>query len=97
MDGMDVATTTVGVRELKNNLSSHLAAVREGTEIIVTDHGHPIARLTAVGGQSGAERLAELIAGGEAEAPRRRTRTAPKPERLPAGATVSDLVSRQRR
>jgi prevent-host-death family protein len=94
---MNVATTTVGVRDLKNNLSSHLAAVRHGTEIIVTDHGHPIARLTSVGGKSGAERLSELIAAGEAEAPRRTTRTRPKPTRLPADATVSDLVSEQRR
>lgn len=82
---------------MKNNLSSHLAAVRGGAEIIVTDHGHPIARLTAVGGQSGTERLAELIAAGEAQAPRRPTRTTPKPAGLPAGATVSDLVSEQRR
>lgn len=94
---MNVATTTVGVRDLKNNLSSHLAAVREGREIIVTDHGHPIARLTPVGGKSGAERLADLIAAGEAQAPRRRTRTSPKPVRLPGDATVSDLVSEQRR
>jgi len=94
---MKVATTTVGVRDLKNNLSSHLAAVKQGAEIIVTDHGHPIARLTAVGGKSGAERLAQLIADGDAEAAHRPTRTTPTPTRLPAGATVSDLVSEQRR
>ena len=96
MTHMNVATATVGVRDLKTNLSSYLAAVREGTEVIVTDHGHPIARIVAVGEGSGAERLAQLVAAGEAEAPRRRARTAPRPARLPGDLSVSELVREQR-
>ena len=49
---MNSATTSpvvkhrsVGVRELRDGLSRHLASVREGTEITVTDHGKPVARI----------------------------------------------------
>ena len=33
----------VGVRELRDGLSRHLATVREGHTITVTDHGRPVA------------------------------------------------------
>jgi prevent-host-death family protein len=94
---MNVAIQSVGVRELKDNLSRYLAAVRDGGEVVVTDHGHPIARVVPIEGKSSAERLAELIAAGEAEPARKRVRTVPRPVRLARGATVSDLVSEQRR
>ena len=38
-------TQVVGVRELRDGLSRFLAGVRAGTEITVTDHGKPVARL----------------------------------------------------
>jgi prevent-host-death family protein len=37
--------TTVGIRELRNNLSRYLAAVRKGEEVLVTDRGKPVARI----------------------------------------------------
>jgi thiamine biosynthesis protein ThiS len=46
--------------------------------------------------KSTGERLAELIAAGEAEPAAKRTRTVPRPTRLPRGATVSDLVPEHR-
>jgi prevent-host-death family protein len=36
----------VGVRELKSKLSEYLARTAAGEEIVVTDRGRPIARLT---------------------------------------------------
>jgi prevent-host-death family protein len=39
------AAVSVGVRDLRNNLSRHLAAVRDGETVVVTDHGNPIARI----------------------------------------------------
>ena len=48
---MHVATSrrcTVGVRELKNHLSAYIDRVRDGEEIVVTDRGRPVARLTSV-------------------------------------------------
>ena len=38
----------VGVRELKNQLSRYLKRVRDGEEIIVTEHGRSVARLLPV-------------------------------------------------
>jgi len=88
----------VGVRELKTNLSRYVAEVREGAELLVTHHGHPVARLVPIQGQTGMERLAPPISHREVT-PRqsRRPRTVPRPVRLPGRATVSDLVPDQRR
>jgi prevent-host-death family protein len=94
---MDIAARTVGVRELKDNLSRHLAAVRQGREIVVTDHGHPIARLVPIHGKTSHERLAELMAAGEVTAARERRRSVLDPVVLANGATVTDLVEDQRR
>ncbi len=37
---------SVSVARLKSNLSQYLNAVKNGAEIIVTSHRHPVARLT---------------------------------------------------
>jgi len=39
---------TVGIRELRLNLSRYVARVRGGAEVIVTDRGRPVARLIPV-------------------------------------------------
>ena len=38
----------VGIRELKNQLSRYLKRVQNGEEIVVTEHGHSVARLLPV-------------------------------------------------
>ncbi|MBA2504572.1 MAG: type II toxin-antitoxin system prevent-host-death family antitoxin [Thermoleophilaceae bacterium] len=40
--------TTVGIRELRQNLSAYLREVAEGKSIQVTDHGRPVAVLGPV-------------------------------------------------
>lgn len=40
-----MAMKSVSVAALKNNLSHYLAAAKNGREIIVTSHRHPIARI----------------------------------------------------
>lgn len=71
----------VGVRELRNNLSRYLEQVKKGKEIVVTERGKPIARL------SGLERkrtMEELIEAGlitpakKPKGPARRPRVKPK-------------------
>ena len=52
-----MSVDTIGIRELRNGLSRHLAEVRDGGEIIVTDHGTPIARIVPIGEESGLEKL----------------------------------------
>ena len=90
---MNVATS-VGVRELKNHLSRYLERVRGGEEIVVTDRGNPIARLTSIDAR--ADRLADLIASGAVQAPTAASRRRPR-VRIVARASVSDLVAEQRR
>jgi len=82
----------VGVRELRDGLSRHLAQVRSGRTLTVTDHGRPIARIVPVDVPSPLDRL---VAEGRVRPARRRKRVAPKP--LAASGSVSDLVAEQRR
>jgi prevent-host-death family protein len=82
----------VGIRELRDGLSRHLAEVRGGRTITVTDHGKPIARIIPVEQLTALERL---VAEGRVRRPKRRKRPAPIPS--PADGTVSDLVIEQRR
>jgi prevent-host-death family protein len=93
---MTVATSRVevGVRDLKNNLSRYLERVKQGEEVIVTDRGKPVARLSAL--DHSTDRLAELIAAGVVRPAKRTTRLAPKRRIKPRGS-VSDLVAEQRR
>ena len=37
-----------GVREARHNLTALLDDVRKGREVVITDRGRPVARLTAV-------------------------------------------------
>jgi prevent-host-death family protein len=88
------ASIEVGVRELKNNLSRYLERVRAGDQVVVTDHGRPVARLTPV--DVGTDRLATLVAAGVVQAPADPTRHRPA-RRVRTKATISDLVREQRR
>ncbi len=94
---MDVATSPVevGIRELKNGLSGYIDRVRSGEEVIVTDRGRPVARLSPLDATQ--DRLAELVAAGIVRAPTGgRRRHVPK-QRITSKGTVSDLVDDQRR
>lgn len=82
----------VGIRELRDGLSRHLALVREGYTVTVTDHGRPVARLVPVDAPS---KLEQWIAEGMVTPATRRRE--PLPEVLEGAGTVSDLVGQQRR
>jgi prevent-host-death family protein len=84
----------VGVAELRAQLSRYLTRVRQGAEIVVTDHGHPIAYIAA----RRRTRLDDLIAEGRARPPMRRSRV--KPEPVEYEGTLDDVtrsVQSQRR
>jgi prevent-host-death family protein len=93
---MNVATTRseVGIRELKNGLSGYIDRVRDGEEVIVTDRGRPVARLSAL--DASYDRLAELVAAGVVRPPTSPDRYLPK-RRIKAKGSVSELVAEQRR
>lgn len=82
----------VGVRELRDRLSRHLASVREGHTLTVTDHGRPVARIVPAGVPTNLE---QLVAEGKVTPAAQRKGSRPAP--IKSGATVSDLVSQQRR
>lgn len=82
----------VGIRELRDGLSRHLAHVRDGGTITVTDHGRPIARIVSVGPTA----LERLLAEGRVTRASRQRRSA-VPEPVEAGGPVSDLIDDQRR
>jgi prevent-host-death family protein len=82
----------VGVRELHDRLSAYLEMVEGGDEVIVTRRGRRIARLSALeAGRS----LEELERRGLIRLPKRRRSR--RRARVKGSASVSDLVSEQRR
>jgi len=82
----------IGVRELRDGLSRHLATVREGHTITVTDHGRPVARIIPVGVPT---KLEQLIVDGKVTPAKRRKGVRPAP--IKTAGMVSDLVDKQRR
>jgi prevent-host-death family protein len=82
---------SIGIRELRDGLSRHLAAVRAGQTLTITDHGRPIARIVPVDQPSPLERL---IAEGVVQPARETRRSLPEP--VKASGSVSDLVADQR-
>ena len=89
VQGMDVSVT-----ELRAHLSDWLDRARTGGEVVITDRGIPVARLTAISGAGTLERLTAEGVIGKATAPRpvAAGRSNPRPRR-----PVSDHVSDQRR
>lgn len=83
---------TIGIRELRDGLSRHIADVRTGTEIIVTDHGTPVARIVPVGKESGLEALIRQGLVTLPKGPRHKAYTEP----VKAEGIVSDLIKEQR-
>ncbi len=87
----------VGIRELRLNLSRYVARVRAGTEVIVTDHGHPVARLGPI--EDGEAKRARLIREGKLTPARRPKSTTLRPP-IPLvgeGPLASEMVLEDRR
>jgi prevent-host-death family protein len=83
---------TVGIKELKTRLSSYVARVREGEEVVITDHGREVALVVPITPERRA--VKSLIESGRA------TWGAGKPHGLTgikvAGPLVSDTVLEER-
>ena len=83
----------VGIRVLRDNLSRYITRVREGEEVIVTDHGKPVARIAPL---DRPDLLERLVAEGVVTPPLDRERTSPGKRVRPA-APVSPLIIEDRR
>lgn len=66
---------TVGVAELRQNLSRYLRRVEQGERLLVTDHNRPVAELGPP--PSTGRELDRLIAEGRVTAPTRRSLPGP--------------------
>jgi prevent-host-death family protein len=87
---------SVGVRELRDNLSEYLRRVREGELVVITDRGRPIGELSPAGAGRIAEHGRALVRRGVA------TWSGGKPSGLvssprPKAGLVSDAVIEDRR
>lgn len=83
----------VGIRELKNQLSRYIDQASAGTEVIVTEHGRPVARLMAL--DETERRLQALIDAGAVTPPIDSKRARPR-GRIRTKLPISPLVSEQR-
>ncbi len=84
----------VGIRELRAGLSHWLDLVGRGESVVVTDRGRPVARLTRVDEAPAIQRLIEEGIVRPAKRPKTRAHGRP---RVQAEATISEIVSEQRR
>ena len=60
---------SLGIAELKALLSETLARVKAGEEVMVTEHGRPIARILPLSAASPAAATQELVRVGQVRAP----------------------------
>ena len=87
------------VAELKARLSEYLAAVKRGEDVIVTDRGKPVARLTPL--ERSAERdarVAELLRAGLLTPARKKLPRTFLERKLPqvADGAVADAIRKER-
>jgi len=86
---------TVGIRELKNQLSRHLKRVRAGHRLVVTEHGKPIATIVPAGEPNIPEGLQRLLKEGKAHWGGGKPTGSKRPPRI-KGPSVSDAVLEDR-
>lgn len=87
---------TVGIRELKANLSRHLRRVRSGARLIVTEHGRSIATIAPVDAPD-VGWVSELVADGRAQWSGGKPTGASNPVTLSEGRSASAVVIEDRR
>jgi prevent-host-death family protein len=61
-----MSQVTVGIRELKAQLSSYLRQVKSGASVVITERGKPVGRIVPIG-PSLEVRLQDLIEAGLAD------------------------------
>lgn len=83
----------VGVTQLRQGLKEWLARVQAGDEVIITDHGKPVARLTRVDTPTALE---QLVSQGHVSQPNHPRPYARGVQRVAATGEVSALVVEER-
>lgn len=93
---------SIGIRELKTHLSRYVKEVKEGGEILVSERGRVVARLSSVDSRSEDVRLRDMLlklsAEGRITLPKTHKKAAPPPRRKKVkGTPFSDAVLEGRR
>jgi prevent-host-death family protein len=88
--------STVGVRELRQNLSRYLERVKAGEAFVVTERGSEVARLTPSPTTGGRSALARLIAERGATIPQRELIADLGPRHQVGGRSTADVLAEQR-
>lgn len=83
----------VGIKVLRDNLSRYITRVREGEEVVVTDHGRAVARIVPL---EQPDVLDYLIKEGLVTPPKARDGSV-LPDRITPSEPVSPLVAAERR
>ncbi len=85
--------TSISHREMRNNSAEVLRRVESGEELVVTNHGRPVARLLPVSSSV----LDDLERRGELRRARLGWSTLPLPSPASDGATSAEIVADLRR
>ena len=88
---------TVGVRDLKADLSRHLKRVRAGTRLLITDRGRSIATIVPVARQADQDWLHRLVAEGKVHWNGQKSNVPAQGVRQKPGKFASDMVLEDRR
>ena len=88
---------SVGVRDLKINLSRHLKRVRAGARLLVTDRGRSIATIVPVVQKADQDWLHRLVAEGKVHWNGQKSNVPVRGVRQRPGKTASDMVLEDRR
>ena len=84
----------VGIKDLRDQLSRFIRVVHDGEDVLITDRGRPVAKLTGVDTPPALERL---IAQGVITPPREPRSRIDTSRLIRTKGSVSDLVAEQRR
>jgi prevent-host-death family protein len=87
---------TVGIRDLKANLSRHLKRVRAGARLMVTERGRSIATISPVEARADLSWAHRLVAEGRANWSGGKPAGNPRPTQVHGGRMVSDAVLEDR-
>ena len=88
---------TIGIRELKANLSRHLKRVRSGARLVVTERGRAIASINPVDTPRDVEWAHAFVAAGRAHWSGGKPEGLTPPARLKGKKTISEAVLEDRR
>jgi prevent-host-death family protein len=88
------ASSVVGVRELRQNLSIYLDRVKKGESLTVTEHGAAVALLRPLAAAPTV--LTRLVAEGRATAPTRSLGELPPPRHVRLDRPLSELLDELR-